>query len=383
LIKKAIKKDGLNHLQTRDIVNILGFFDSINETKYCIIKENFEFPQLKLQSDIDVIVENFELFEQLLNEYFHQFKNYSINKIEKSEWKTFFDIYIDNEFVIRLDVYFKKHPTGSLILKKNFYDDLFSQKTIKKIKFNSLEFNINTASLSYDILIRIIELYLYPFKTHHKKYLNQNIKKVKKLEFFIQEYIDVDVNKVLRRNLVFFLVKKYLYKFKNLVKRKFLFNKFIEQFFLKSLNFKYEKKKVIDIGWTKVKVSSSIKVPIETININLRTHNKLVVSNIEDSPHYQFIRGYSADKNFPRDNYKNYLLDQSKESNSKSLELKIASFIKLYDTYQKGDAVFELIVQRNKSLYFRKSPILLDGVHRLAILLLDDVKFVKCYISDN
>ena len=383
MIKKAIKKDGLNHLQTRDIVNILGFFDSINETKYCIIKENFEFPQLKLQSDIDVIVENFELFEQLLNEYFHQFKNYSINKIEKSEWKTFFDIYIDNEFVIRLDVYFKKHPTGSLILKKNFYDDLFSQKTIKKIKFNSLEFNINTASLSYDILIRIIELYLYPFKTHHKKYLNQNIKKVKKLEFFIQEYIDVDVNKVLRRNLVFFLVKKYLYKFKNLVKRKFLFNKFIEQFFLKSLNFKYEKKKVIDIGWTKVKVSSSIKVPIETININLRTHNKLVVSNIEDSPHYQFIRGYSADKNFPRDNYKNYLLDQSKESSSKSLELKIDSFIRLYDTYQKGDAVFELIVQRNKSLYFRKSPILLDGVHRLAILLLDDVKFVKCYISDN
>ena len=383
MIKKAIKKDGLNHLQTRDIVNILGFFDSINETKYCIIKENFEFPQLKLQSDIDVIVENFELFEQLLNEYFHQFKNYSINKIEKSEWKTFFDIYIDNEFVIRLDVYFKKHPTGSLILKKNFYDDLFSQKTIKKIKFNSLEFNINTASLSYDILIRIIELYLYPFKTHHKKYLNQNIKKVKKLELFIQEYIDVDVNKVLRRNLVFFLVKKYLYKFKNLVKRKFLFNKFIEQFFLKSLNFKYEEKKVIDIGWTKVKVSSSIKVPIETININLRTHNKLVVSNIEDSPHYQFIRGYSADKNFPRDNYKNYLLDQSKESSSKSLELKIDSFIRLYDTYQKGDAVFELIVQRNKSLYFRKSPILLDGVHRLAILLLDDVKFVKCYISDN
>ena len=383
MIKKAIKKDDLNHLQTRDIVNILGFFDSINETKYCIIKENFEFPQLKLQSDIDVIVENFELFEQLLNEYFHQFKNYSINKIEKSEWKTFFDIYIDNEFVIRLDVYFKKHPTGSLILKKNFYDDLFSQKTIKKIKFNSLEFNINTASLSYDILIRIIELYLYPFKTHHKKYLNQNIKKVKKLELFIQEYIDVDVNKVLRRNLVFFLVKKYLYKFKNLVKRKFLFNKFIEQFFLKSLNFKYEEKKVIDIGWTKVKVSSSIKVPIETININLRTHNKLVVSNIEDSPHYQFIRGYSADKNFPRDNYKNYLLDQSKESSSKSLELKIDSFIRLYDTYQKGDAVFELIVQRNKSLYFRKSPILLDGVHRLAILLLDDVKFVKCYISDN
>tara|TARA_Y100001936_G_scaffold51412_1_gene49949 strand:- start:13747 stop:14898 length:1152 start_codon:yes stop_codon:yes gene_type:complete len=383
LIKKAIKKDDLNHLQTRDIVNILGFFDSINETKYCIIKENFEFPQLKLQSDIDVIVENFELFEQLLNEYFHQFKSYSINKIEKSEWKTFFDIYIDNEFVIRLDVYFKKHPTGSLILKKNFYDDLFSQKTIKKIKFNSLEFNINTASLSYDILIRIIELYLYPFKTHHKKYLNQNIKKVKKLELFIQEYIDVDVNKVLRRNLVFFLVKKYLYKFKNLVKRKFLFNKFIEQFFLKSLNFKYEEKKVIDIGWTKVKVSSSIKVPIETININLRTHNKLVVSNIENSPHYQFIRGYSADKNFPRDNYKNYLLDQSKESSSKSLELKIDSFIRLYDTYQKGDAVFELIVQRNKSLYFRKSPILLDGVHRLAILLLDDVKFVKCYISDN
>ncbi len=383
MIKKAIKKDDLNHLQTRDIVNILGFFDSINETKYCIIKENFEFPQLKLQSDIDVIVENFELFEQLLNEYFHQFKNYSINKIEKSEWKTFFDIYIDNEFVIRLDVYFKKHPTGSLILKKNFYDDLFSQKTIKKIKFNSLEFNINTASLSYDILIRIIELYLYPFKTHHKKYLNQNIKKVKKLELFILEYIDVDVNKVLRRNLVFFLVKKYLYKFKNLVKRKFLFNKFIEQFFLKSLNFKYEEKKVIDIGWTKVKVSSSIKVPIETININLRTHNKLVVSNIENSPHYQFIRGYSADKNFPRDNYKNYLLDQSKESSSKSLELKIDSFIRLYDTYQKGDAVFELIVQRNKSLYFRKSPILLDGVHRLAILLLDDVKFVKCYISDN
>ena len=383
MIKKAIKKDDLNHLQTRDIVNILGFFDSINETKYCIIKENFEFPQLKLQSDIDVIVENFELFEQLLNEYFHQFKNYSINKIEKSEWKTFFDIYIDNEFVIRLDVYFKKHPTGSLILKKNFYDDLFSQKTIKKIKFNSLEFNINTASLSYDILIRIIELYLYPFKTHHKKYLNQNIKEVEKLELFIQEYIDVDVNKVLQQSLVFFLIKKYLYRFKNLIKRKILFNKFIEKFFLKSLNFKYEKKKVIDIGWTKVKVSSSIKVPIETININLRTHNKLVVSNIENSPHYQFIRGYSADKNFPRDNYKNYLLDQSKESNSKSLELKIDSFIRLYDTYQKGDAVFELIVQRNKSLYFRKSPILLDGVHRLAILLLDDVKFVKCYISDN
>ena len=134
MIKKAIKKDDLNHLQTRDIVNILGFFDSINETKYCIIKENFEFPQLKLQSDIDVIVENFELFEQLLNEYFHQFKNYSINKIEKSEWKTFFDIYIDNEFVIRLDVYFKKHPTGSLILKKNLYQEQIRRKKLEMLK---------------------------------------------------------------------------------------------------------------------------------------------------------------------------------------------------------------------------------------------------------
>ena len=55
-----------------------------------------------------------------------------------------------------------------------------------------------------------------------------------------------------------------------------------------------------------------------------------MVSNIENSPHYQFIRGYSADKNFPRDNYKNYLLDQSKESNSKSLELKIDSFTKSF-----------------------------------------------------
>tara|TARA_B000000609_G_scaffold154138_1_gene143456 strand:+ start:582 stop:1721 length:1140 start_codon:yes stop_codon:yes gene_type:complete len=378
-----IKKDNLNHLSPKDICNILGFFDSINNSSYCIIKENSEFPLLKLQSDIDVIVENFELFEQLLIQYFHQFKNYSINKIEKGGWKSFFDIYIDNEFVIRLDIYFKKHPTGSLILKKNFYDDLFSEKTVKTIKFNSLEFKVNTASLKYDILVRIIELYLYPFKTHHKKYLNQNIKEVEKLEFFIQEYIDVDVKKVLKRSLVFFLIKKYLYRFKNLIKRKILFNKFIEKIFLKSLNFKHEEKKVIDIGWTKVEVSSSIVVPIESININLQTHGELVVSNIKESPHYHFISGYSGDKNFPSNNYKKYLLNQSKDISSKCLELKIASFIKLYDTYQKEDTEFKLIVQRNKSLFFKKSPVLLDGVHRLAILKLDDVKHVKCYVSDN
>ena len=238
-----IKKDNLNHLSPRDICNILGFFDSINNSSYCIIKENSNFPLLKLRSDIDVIVENFELFEQLLNQYFHQFKNYSINKIEKGGWKSFFDIYIDNEFVIRLDIYFKKHPTGSLILKKNFYDDLFSEKTVKIVKFNSLVFKVNTASLKYDILVRLIELYLYPFKTHHKKYLNQNIKEVEKLDFFIQEYIDVDVKKVLKRSLIFFLIKKYLYRFKNLIKRKILFNKSIEKLFLKSLNFKYEEKK--------------------------------------------------------------------------------------------------------------------------------------------
>ena len=59
---------------------------------------------------------------------------------------------------------------------------------MKTIKFNSLEFKVNTASLKYDILVRIIELYLYPFKTHHKKYLNQNIKEVENLNFLFRIY---------------------------------------------------------------------------------------------------------------------------------------------------------------------------------------------------
>ena len=84
----------------------------------------------------------------------------------------------------------------------------------------------------------------------------------------------------------------------------------------------------------------------------MKTHGELVVSNIKDSPHYHFIiSGYSGDKNFQVIITKKYLLNQSKDISSKSLELKIASFIKLYDTYQKEDTEFKLIVQRNKSLF--------------------------------
>ena len=52
-----------------ELKKVLLFFNSIKNEKYCIIKKPSNFPYLLIGSDLDIIVENIDLFEERFNDY--------------------------------------------------------------------------------------------------------------------------------------------------------------------------------------------------------------------------------------------------------------------------------------------------------------------------
>ena len=63
-----------------ELKKVLLFFNSIKNEKYCIIKKPSNFPYLLIGSDLDIIVENIDLFEERFNDYFENIKSFNTKK---------------------------------------------------------------------------------------------------------------------------------------------------------------------------------------------------------------------------------------------------------------------------------------------------------------
>ena len=132
----------------------------------------------------------------------------------------------------------------------------------------------------------------------------------------------------------------------------------------------------------KVLTTSSIIIPIDKIRVNLKDSTEIVKSKIEDSPHFKCIYSNKINIKTNKDVYQDYLIENFSEINTKNIKDYIYNFISLYESYENNPEVFNLIVYRDKDLFLKNHPTLLDGVHRLSIMKVFNQKFVKCFISD-
>ena len=358
------------------------FFNSIQNYKYCIVKKPSNFPLLNIGSDLDIIVEDIDLFEERFYNYFGNIISLKIEKTYRGLGKIHFDIFENKKLLIRFDVHFHKHESGIVKLKNNFYDEIFNNTQDFEYDFEGVNYKLKVPELKFEILIRIIEISTHPEKIHHRLFLKENLKAVNIYRQFIDSYIDVDITKLLKSN--YFLIKRKNFKFK--IKKRlrlyFLHNKLLETILLRSLDFTRENETIIDIGWMKVKASSSIIVPIDKIKVNLKNSTKIVKSKIEDTPHFKFIYSYKNNLNTNKNVYQDYLIRNFTEINSENIKDYVDNFISLYNIYEKTPGIFELVVFRDKDLFLKNYPTLLDGVHRLSIMKTFDQKSVKCYIND-
>ncbi len=371
-----------NQISNTDLKKIILFFNTIEKDIYCLIKKPSSFPIFQVGSDLDIVVDNIELFEEKIKKYFQNLDTLKLSKSSKGFGKVHFDILKNDNLLIRFDTYFDKPETGDIYLKKNFYDHIFNNIYDFKFFFDDESYKIKVPKLKFEILIRIIEFNLYPSKVHHKLFLKENLNEVKAHSDFINQYIDVEITKLLKSKFFINKIKNFMYKIKKRLRLFFLYNSFLESIFLKPLSFTRIEENVIDIGWMNVITSSSIIVPINKLKVNLKNSTGIEKSKIEDTPHFKFINSYKNNLNLNKDAYQDYLIRNFSEISNNNVENHTNNFIYLYEEYEKMPGIFELVVFRDKDLFLKNSPTLLDGVHRLSIMKTFDQEYVKCFISD-
>lgn len=370
-----------NNLSNEDKKLLLGFFNYLNDSNYCVVKLSNSFPDVKLGDDIDFVVDNIKKFNTQILDYFKDKNKYNLVIPTKNLEKQNIDITQDNNLVLRLDVTSKKPNTKGLKLKKNYYETIFSNIRLEKYEIEDFTFVIKIPDIKHELLVRIIEYFNYPQKKWHKKYILNNINFYKKNIDFYKKYIDVDIDSLLKKNLFLINLNNFKLKIKNKIKRLIYKSDFIDCIFLFRKKYKKEKPKKIDIGWTDIIVSSSIELPINKIYINLNKSGNIIKSSIDKSPHFEFIKQYN-ENNIISDKYVSYLFENNEDYSKPDIEEKIKAFIKINNSFKKNKKPYTLVASRDLSLYLTSSATLLDGVHRLSVMKYFNIENIKCYIND-
>ena len=101
MIKKIISKI----LQYRHLFLIFTFFDYIKEEKFVIVRLNLNFPNVPMGSDFDIFIYDIPNFENHLNNFLKNKKNYSIRKILINSNSIQFDLSYKLKFIYKFDLY--------------------------------------------------------------------------------------------------------------------------------------------------------------------------------------------------------------------------------------------------------------------------------------
>lgn len=190
MIKKIIYKI----FQYRQLFLIFSFFDYIKEEKFVIVKLNLNFPNVPIGSDFDIFIYDIPNFENNLNNFIKNKKNYSIRKILINSNSIQFDLSYKSNFIYKFDLY-----------DINYDSDIFNNKLIsdaidskKEKKFYLLKkFTLNVPEFIYIHLIRAMEYYKNPHKKHHLKELRKlDSNQSQLLDLQIRKYSELDLDKI-------------------------------------------------------------------------------------------------------------------------------------------------------------------------------------------
>tara|TARA_X000000368_G_C23053496_1_gene722666 strand:+ start:1278 stop:1859 length:582 start_codon:yes stop_codon:yes gene_type:complete len=185
--KKIIYK----FLQYRHLYFIFTFFDYIKEEKFVVVKLNLNFPNVPMGSDFDIYLYAIHNFENHLNNFLKNKKNYSIRKILINSSCIQFDLSYKSKFIYKFDLYDVNHKSD--IFNDKLISDAVDSKKEKKFYFLK-KFTLNVPEFTYNHLIRALEYYKNPHKIHH---LNE----LRKLNSFQSQLLDLEIKKYSQLNL--------------------------------------------------------------------------------------------------------------------------------------------------------------------------------------
>lgn len=378
--KSRIKNQIISELE---LSKLLGFLEHINDLNYCLIKKPIFFPKIYYGSDLDFLVENKSEFMKIVLDYFYKLDaKYSFDISKNTSSNIHLDIFDNRLLVLRLDIVFNRVDQGTLKIKKNILKNIFEETKDFHFKINNKILTVKEASLNFEILIRSIEYSKFPNKKHHKRFINLHKSHLKNHIKFFNLYLDVEIYSIFKKPFFIIFIKNFFRKLKIRLKKYLYTNKFFCKLLLKRKNYQIEKLRNIDMGWSTVQVSTSITVPISEINVSLKKGENIISSKIEDTPHFKFIKEYNNKGSDYYKAYKDYLINNFDDFDLNNIDEKVKSFVKLNNTYKNRNINFELIVSRDRTLFFSKKSNLLDGLHRISIMKYFNAQEVKCYIND-
>lgn len=187
MIKKIISKI----LQYRHLFLIFTFFDYIKEEKFVIVRLNLNFPNVPMGSDFDIFIYDIPNFENHLNNFLKNKKNYSIRKILINSNSIQFDLSYKLKFIYKFDLYDVNY--NSDIFNDKLISDTIDSKKEKKF-YLFKKFSLNVPGFIYNHLTRAMEYYKNPHKTHH---LNE----LRKLDSIQSQRLDLEIKKYSQLNL--------------------------------------------------------------------------------------------------------------------------------------------------------------------------------------
>ena len=143
-------------------------FEKEFKEEYSIIKLNPNFPDLKIDSDLDLLVKNKINFIRELDLKIRNLKIIKIKLKHLNDFHSHYDILkkTNSSLLIRIDIY-SRLPNFEVVKVKNILFKNILNNSIKKVfSINSKKINIKIPSFYFDLILRYIEYYEYRYRKH-------------------------------------------------------------------------------------------------------------------------------------------------------------------------------------------------------------------------
>ena len=150
------------------LYEIYRLFDQLKQYSYVLIKKSPIFPFLNIGSDFDILVMDLDKFSNAIDKHYRSKRKFRTATVEVKKNHIQVDLFYKNKFLYKFDLYGSMYESS--IYDKTFINAVLESKILESFIFFRPN-QIYVPSKEMDILIRLFELYLFPYKKHHKKIL--------------------------------------------------------------------------------------------------------------------------------------------------------------------------------------------------------------------
>lgn len=172
------------------MLDLIKFFDSINDQDYCVIKMSPSLPEFSPGQDIDIFCFDPQQISQKILEWGNEYLKNGLavrTKLDKDHNHIQIDFMKQNEIYLRFDLYGRLPNYTKLLLKPALFESIIERSGIISRNAGGRTFSVKTPSDIDELILRYIEFVEWyntrPDKIKHLDYIMQKIDEDKKTKF--------------------------------------------------------------------------------------------------------------------------------------------------------------------------------------------------------